>query len=187
MKKYTLLILVLFIGSFAFAQENDSSKKLTRKEKKEIEKKENNEKLKVLYSLLENKIWIIEANEVKATNGNTVTVNQEMNFVTMNLERGVVQLALQELMGIGANNIGGVTVEGEVTKYDLKEFEDNKQISCIMQVDNKNGGFARLSINVMANGRTTVRVTGGYGVDFTFSGYLKPQGETHIIKGSSAR
>lgn len=186
MKKIATILFVSFLAFGIQAQESND-KKLTRKEKKEIQKKENNEKLKALYTLMEGRIWVIRANDVRSINGNSVNVSPDLNFVYATNTTGVVQMAFQELMGMGNNNVGGITIEGEITRYDLKQFRDNQQIECNVQINNVNGGFVVLNISIMSTGSTTVMVSTDDGANFTFSGFIEKQGGESIIKGSSAK
>lgn len=186
MKKIATILFVSFLAFGIQAQETND-KKLTRKEKKEIQKKENNEKLKMLYTLMEGRIWVIRANDVRSINGNSVNVSPDLNFVYATNTTGVVQLAFQELIGMGNNNVGGITIEGEITRYDLKQFRDNQQIECNVQINNVNGGFVVLNISIMSTGSTTVMVSTDDGANFTFSGFIEKQGGDSIIKGSSAK
>lgn len=186
MKKIAAILFVSFF-TLSIQAQDANDKKLTRKEKKEIQKKENNEKLKMLYTLMEGRIWVIRANDVRSINGNSVNVSPDLNFVYATNTEGVVQLAFQELMGMGNNNVGGITIEGEITRYDLKQFRDNQQIECNVQINNVNGGFVVLNISIMSTGNTTVMVSTDDGTNFTFSGFIEKQGGESIIKGSSAK
>jgi hypothetical protein len=186
MKKIVVLFIISLFVCHIQAQDLDE-KKLNRKEKKEIRKKEDNEKLKSLYTLVQGRVWVIRANDVRAINGNSVNISPDMNFVYVTDTKGVVQLAFQELIGLGENNIGGITVEGEISRYDVKEFRDNQQIEYTIQVNSVNGGFVILNISVMSNARTTVIVSTHDGANFTFSGYIETQGGQPIIKGSSVK
>lgn len=151
------------------AQET-SDKKLTRKEKKEIQKKENNQKLKTLYTLLEKRVWVIRVNDVSTINGNSVSVSPKINFVSVTDSDGIIQLAFHELIEIG----GEINMEGEINRYDLKQFRDNQQIECNVQINNVNGGFVILNISVMSTGDTTILVATNEGTKFMISGFIEP-------------
>jgi len=188
MKNYIIIFAILCTGMISQAQETKDNKDLTRKERKAIEQEENNKKLKVLHDMISSKTWIIQATQVRTIDGSaTALIEPLYNYVYMDGDSAIVQIAIPEFMGFGPNNIGGVTAHGPVSKYQLAEFKENKQIELQMQVHGQANRDIQLSISIMANGQATAKVYGRQGVDFIFIGDLKTLDDYSIIIGHTNR
>lgn len=70
--------------------------------------------------MVENKRWVLEANQLIGKQGQTLNLISNVNFVFLIGDVGIVQLSFPNATGPGFNDIGGVTIEGKVTKYEYK-------------------------------------------------------------------
>lgn len=68
---------------------------------------------------LEEKQFVLEADQVIFKRGETAYVNTNTNFVLVNQNRGTVQVAFNTYFA-GPNGIGGVTVDGTVSGVKMK-------------------------------------------------------------------
>ena len=68
---------------------------------------------------LEEKQFVLEADQVIFKRGETAYVNTNTNFVLVNQNRGTVQVAFNTHFA-GSNGIGGVTVDGTVSGVKMK-------------------------------------------------------------------
>lgn len=66
-----------------------------------------------------NKDFVLEADNVTFRNGNTVFVNSTTNFISVKGDRAVVQISPSNFSS-GPNGVGGVTVDGLVSNYQVR-------------------------------------------------------------------
>ena len=162
------------------AQEN---KKLSRKEKKELKKQKQAEQKKAILELLESKTWVIEAHTVFDRYNQSYQINPTINFVGINGEEGALQLGFDGL--IGWNGVGGVTIDGSVTKYEIKEGKESGSPSVNLRFQGRGVGSATINITVNSSGQANARVSGDFGDRITFSGMIKSIEESAVYKGQS--
>ena len=80
--------------------------------------------------------FVIEADAITFKYGTRVYVNSTTNFISVNGDRGVVQISPSSFVS-GPNGVGGITVDGRISNMDLK-------------VDKK--GNTRISMNISGKG-----------------------------------
>lgn len=81
----------------------------------------------VIDSLLWQQAWtavgkrsfVIEADAITFKNGTRIYVNSTTNFISVNGDRGVVQISPNSFIS-GPNGLGGITVDGRITGMDVK-------------------------------------------------------------------
>ena len=72
---------------------------------------------------VQNKDFVLEADQVTFKNGNTVFVNSSTTFISVKGDRAVVQISPSNFAA-GPNGVGGVTVDGYITG--LQKMTDKK-------------------------------------------------------------
>ena len=68
---------------------------------------------------IRNKDFVLEADNVTFRSGNTVLVNSTTNFISVKGNRAVVQISPSNYAS-GPNGVGGVTVQGTISGYQIK-------------------------------------------------------------------
>ena len=127
--KILILVIGVMLGlepvTTAVAQDspNKNGQELSRKEKKELRKKQQEaidqadfEKAK---DALENGNWVLEANRLYTKWGRTINVSDQTNFVSLENNTVYMQLAFNNL--IGPNGLGGITLKGRPTNIKISE------------------------------------------------------------------
>lgn len=181
MRILALSICILFIGlNESIAQEE---KKLSRKEKKELKKQRQFEQKKAILDLLYNKKWVIEAHTVFDRYNQSYQINPTINFVGVKDEEAAIQLGFEGL--IGWNGVGGVTIDGKVTKYEVKEGKEKSSPVLNLRFQGRGIGSATISVTVNSSGQATARVSGDFGERITFSGMIKSLDDSSVYKGQS--
>lgn len=181
MRFLIICIGLLFVTSNAlFAQE---TQKLSRKERKELKKQQLLAQKKAILDLLYSKEWVIEAHTVFDRYNQSYQLNPTINFVGVKGDEGALQLGFDGL--IGWNGVGGVTIDGNVTKYEIKEGKENQSPIANLRFQGRGVGSATINITVNTSGQATARVSGDFGSRITFSGIIKPLDESVIYKGQS--
>jgi len=191
MKKLIFTLVIFLLGTITYAQEEameqaEKSKKELRAEKKTAKKAErqaaNAEALVKSNSLLASKQWVLEATRVYSKSGRSFNLDPNINFVSIQEKDGVVQLSFSGL--VGWNGIGGITLEGNVTKYEVREPK-------------KEGTGASVKAFMMSAPRSVdieIRISSGSFADATirsnttsgrirFTGQLVHPAESSVYKG----
>lgn len=172
--------LFLCTSELLYAQD---TKKLSKKEQKEIRRKQLEEQKEAILELLKSKQWVIEAHTVYDRYSQSYQLNPTINFVGVKDEEGALQLGFNGL--IGWNGVGGVTIDGQVTRYEVKETKGNDAPAVVMRFQGRGVGFATINISVNTSGQATARISGDFGERITFTGVIKALEESVVYKGQS--
>jgi hypothetical protein len=180
--KLVFISFILFFSITLLAEAQDE-KKLSRKERKELKKQQQAEQKEALLQLLNSKAWVIEAHTVFDRYNNSFQLNPTINFVGVKGDEGAIQLGFNGL--IGWNGVGGVTIDGNVTKYEIKEGKDKSSPSVNLRFQGRGVGSASINITVNNSGQATARVSGDFGDRITFSGNIISLDNSTVYKGQS--
>lgn len=134
MKKQFILIIAavgcLLTASYAVADNQptddiyatEKTPTLTKEQKKAEKARKKREKeikdsisFELAKKAVEEGRFVITADQIRGKHGRTVNVNRTTNFVLVQGDTAVVQFALEGIVN-SPNGIGGLTVEGRVTK-----------------------------------------------------------------------
>lgn len=181
MRILALSICILFASlNESIAQEE---KKLSRKEKKELKKQQQLEQKKAILELLYSKKWVIEAHTVYDRYNQSYQLNPTINFVGVKDEEGALQLGFDGL--IGWNGVGGVTIDGKITQYEVKEGKEKSSPVLNLRFQGRGAGSASINVTVNSSGQASARVSGDFGERITFSGMIKSLEDSSVYKGQS--
>ncbi len=183
MKTIFRLAAILMALAISVPVTAQKDKKLTREEKKKLKLEKHLEQKAKLVQLAKDSTWVIEAFSVSAPGSDQISVSPGTNFVSVIKKDGNVQLTFSNVQTLGANGLGGVTLEGTVENYEMDAGEDLAPIQLTVRVKNKRSGWVLLSISVQADGRATVNVSGSYGGQFNFSGHMMSPADSGAYKG----
>ncbi|MDM8267925.1 DUF4251 domain-containing protein [Barnesiella viscericola] len=182
MKKFAFVLamfLLVWAGSAA-AQERE----LTKEEKKALQERIDSLQHADAERAIYEKSFTMEADQVIFKRGETAFVASNTNFVSIDGDRAVVQTAFNIPVS-GLNGLGGVTVEGSFSNYDLRK-------------DKKGNLF--LSLNVMGTGisaRVDITLYNGsnqaivnivpnfHSNNITLKGIILPLDKSRVFKGST--
>lgn len=211
MKRIIFVLTVLLLGSnLTFAQQEKETEQITKEAKKEAEKAEKKAKkeaekaekkarkeaekakkeaednalFEIAQQAIQNRSFLLKATRVEFKRGQNSYVNSETNFVSLNGDDAVIQLALNTAIS-GPNGLGGVTVEGKAS--DIKMSTDKKgNISFEMNVMGA-GVSARVSFKMTAGtNQCNATVLPNFNSNrITFDGELMPYNSRKVFKGSS--
>ena len=172
--------ILLFTMNIVIAQDN---KKLSRKEKKALKKEEQIAQNKAILALLESKQWVIEAHTVFDRYNQSYQINPTINFVGVRNEEGALQLGFDGL--IGWNGVGGVTIDGKITRYEIKQVKERANPSINIRFQGRGVSSATINVSVNSSGQATAKVNGDFGDRITFTGMIKSLEESVVYKGQS--
>ncbi len=187
MMRYLILsfLFMFIINVSVTAQDSGKSKAEIKKEKKAAKKALRDStrmaEISRVNALIAGKKWTLETDILYGKRGQVFNVNSTFNFISIQDEGGIIQLSLSSLAGW--NGVGGVTVEGRVTKYDIinpkKEGDPVSLRATIMSSISS----ADVYLKVMTGGRAEITISGNWGERITFSGKLVHSSESRVYKG----
>lgn len=174
------IIILLNCITSSIAQEE---KKLSKKEKKEWKLQQLEVQRQAILDLLESRTWVIEAHTVYDRYNQSYQLNPSINFVGVKDDEGALQLGFNGL--IGWNGVGGVTIDGQVTQYEVKDGQKDNTPTVVLRFQGRGVGFATINVSVNTSGQATARVSGDFGERISFSGIIKSLEESLVYKGQS--
>lgn len=132
MKKYLFLMLSFFILSASLLEAQQLTKEETKAARKAAKEKAKQEQeaydqlmFQKAYQAIESKEFILEADMIYLKRGQSFPVSSTVNFISVNGDKAVVQIASNAAFG-GPNGMGGITVEG--TTRNVALTKDKKGI-----------------------------------------------------------
>ena len=166
----------------AFAQsgpERRAQRRLERQEKKEQLAQERAERTQQVHALVENQSFVLEADALydRYMNRYNAVAN---NFVLIDGDQLVLQTSSP--WGIGYNGLGGITLNGRITTYELTHDKDGNPASMRAQVSTNWLGAGTLYMNVTGD---TARATfsDNWGRRITFAGRINSLEDSRVFEG----
>ena len=181
MRAISIVIIMLLLGGSAIAQTKEE-KKAAKKAKKEAKLAQDKANTAMLISIVENKKFVLEANTLFDRTGQTYILSSHLNFVGFDGVNSTIQLAFDQL--IGWNGVGGVTIDGRITKMEIKTNKDGLGFNVNTSVQNKGGGLVTMVFRVSSSGNARVDMSGSFGERVSFQGNLIALDKTRVYKGT---
>jgi hypothetical protein len=172
MKTLRLLIafvLLLAAALPAGAQDTVPTKQQKKQQKKEEKKAKLEKDYQATKSLLENRQFILQAQYLADRSGTNVPVNQDLNFIIVDSATAVIQLGT--IRRVGMNDVGGITVQGDITKWSLKFNEEQKTADLYISLNTKLGGYD-IAFAVNTSGFSTAYLTGSANSTLEYGGQI---------------
>lgn len=113
-----LLLILIAISTVSFSADAQSRKE-RRQEKKALQDSIDQTNFTQALIAINDTMLVLQADHAYDQKGNTIMVDDGVNFVKIQKNEGVVQLAFPFL--VGSNGVGGFTLDGTVTKYKVSE------------------------------------------------------------------
>ena len=184
MKKLVLAIAMFVLSFNLFANEisKEEWRKMSKQERKEYRLKVAKEQQQQMMQLLTSKAWVLEAFQIQNKYGESEVIQPTLNFVGVAGENSTVQLGSSG--EIGWNGVGGITVEGKVHSYKLKE--GNKPGSGAhlrIEISGTSSGHVSMSIQISADGSASATLSDNSGDRLTYRGRIVPLAESTVYKG----
>lgn len=133
---------------------------------------------------LRNRDFVLEADNVAFRTGNSIFVNSSTNFISVRGDRAVVQISPSNSAS-GPNGVGGVTVDGAISNYQL-QTDRKGRINLSMSV-NGIGISAQIELQMIPgsnNAQATVYPNLNSNTVW-LSGSLVPYDNSNVFEGSS--
>lgn len=180
-KMVSILIcaLALMVGHIQ-AQEVE----LTKEEKKALQEKIDSIHHAEAMEAVNARKFTLEADQVVFKYGQTAYVTSNTNFISVDGENAVVQVTFN-IPAAGPNGLGGVTVDGKVSSYEVKT--DKKGTLYLFMNVMGTGISARLDISMpKGTNNATVTITPNFNSNrLTLNGVILPSFKSSVFKGRS--
>ncbi len=187
--KFIVLLFFVAIGIYAFGQENTvmSKKELRKlaKEQKLAERQAEAEKnLEIIDHMLNNRKFVLEANFLSGRTGQRIPVSPNINFVVVDSAHCVLQIGSP--YGMGYNGVGGITVEGPVSRYTLKKIEKKKSTYySLIFMTTTSAGVYDVSMYIDQHGNADATIRGTTAGSLSYHGIILHPELSKIYKAHS--
>ncbi len=157
--------------------------KLSRQERKEVEKAQRAANFYILDSLFNARSFVLEADNLSNQYGERAFVVSNLNFIRVDKSVGVLQTG-SDWGGRGYNGVGGVTAEGSIGAWkvdkDTKKLIHRVQFSLLTNI-----GHYDVFMVVSADGRASATISGMSRGKLTWDGHLKSINNSRVFKGQN--
>lgn len=158
-------------------------KNMTRAERKEYKEAETAQQHKKLMEMLESQQWVLEATQLQDRSGQVYYIESNLNFIAVANDKSTVQLGSTSNAG-GRNGVGGLTVDGRVNKYEVKEVRrSNSGATIVLSITSVGVGHTTFNISVSPSGHATATLRSSGGARITYTGTMVPLDQSNVYKG----
>ncbi|MFO7668479.1 MAG: DUF4251 domain-containing protein [Bacteroidales bacterium] len=186
MKRILIIVfaILLVIPAFVQGQEltNKQQKELQKQLKKEQQAEEASKRALMVGLMVEHRQFVLEADRLKDSQGNTINVSSMINFIACDSVAGVIQVGSNSY--VGSNGVGGITVEGPISNF-KSTFNEKNSTYAISYIVRSTVGTYDVRISVYSEGRADAMVSSNWPGRITYSGYLVPPSVSKVYKGTS--
>jgi hypothetical protein len=180
MKNTIIIILIAIFGFSAQAQEGKTRQEI-RAEKKAQETAKRDAYRIVQEQWVDNKTFVLEAQQVFNKTGDIFHLTPSTNFVHVNGDQAIIQLSFNGL--VGWNGVGGITIKGKIIKYKVDYENKNKPIYIMMTIQG-NEGFQDITMWISSSGQGEAQIVDMRGNRIKFTGDVVSLEDTHVYIGS---
>ena len=181
MKKFIIIILSLMLVAPLFAQESKKEQRKAEKQaRKEVKAKQNAENAAIMKASLAAQQFVLEAGFLADRKGQRIVVQSNLNFIAVDGDQGAFQFGNGQ--DVGYNGVGGVTVEGRLEDFELKESKNGIFNINFRIVSSLGNIFVSMTVNPNGNADATVR--GNSSARLKYTGKIVPLAASRIYKGS---
>lgn len=190
MKKIvSFVVLALWVALWHIhAQDQQDQKKLLREQRREERRAQEERQDSLLFSqafqAINNKAFTLEANQVVFKYGQTAFVSSNTNFVSVNDDQAVVQIAFN-IPAAGPNGLGGITVQGSVSGYQVTTDKSGN----VYVAMNVIGAAISAAVNITlysGSNQASVTVNPNFNSNqLTLNGQLVPSSQSTVFQGST--
>lgn len=188
MKKIVFLIIASLLTLNAFTQvenrvERKAAREIERTERQRLNRTQSEAKARLVDSLISKRNFLLQANYLGDNYGNRVVVDSKINFIIIDSTNVVIQTG--SMSALGYNGVGGVTTDGNITKFEVTRTGRDKESYVISLMTMTTVGMYDILISVSPEGNATATVSNNTGGGkLLYYGDLIPIKGARIYKGS---
>lgn len=179
-----LFAMIMMSPASLWGQElSKKEQKALNKKLKEEQKAEETAAFTAMAGLMvEHKTFVLEAERLQDSKGNTINVSSMINFVACDSVNAVIQIGSD--LYIGENGVGGVTIEGPISNYEWK-FNEKKGVYTLSYNVRSPLGAYNVRMSVFGEGRAEATITSNWPGRLSYYGKLVPPVASKVYKGTS--
>ncbi|MFW5760181.1 MAG: DUF4251 domain-containing protein [Cyclobacteriaceae bacterium] len=182
MKKFIFIITLFAVSYSGVAQFNpEIAEQKTKQEIKEEKRKEREKAASLIKKVIEDQQFVLEADMIFNRYGQSMPVAPNINFIMIDSTQATIQLGSAH--NIGWNGVGGVTIQGNITSYDVSMNKRKDNVSVTFYVLSSLGNFD-IRLNISANGNATAQVRDNRGGMLRYSGDFQTLGGSNVYVGN---
>ncbi len=135
-------------------------------------------------NLIDRQRFVLEADYLQGHQGQRISVNSGLNFVWIDSTKAILQVG--NTTSLGYNGVGGITVEGSISRYELATKENKGMTSYHIQFSvNGTLGYYSVYLWIRENGQAEARITGIQAGSLTYIGEIVPLEKSKVFKAHS--
>lgn len=184
MKKILTLIIIMLVAFHMGMGAQENERKLSREEQKVLQTKIDSIQYVEALAAVKDTAFTLEANQVVFKYGQRAYVTSRTNFVKVENGKATVQVSFN-IPVAGPNGMGGVTVEGMITRYVMKT---DKKGTTYLTLD-VTGAAISAQLNItMFKGRNQASVTIMPNFNsrrLTLEGIILPADKSFVVQGNT--
>ena len=187
LKNIAIIVAMMLLGGIAQAQDTGKlspreQRKLLKEEKQRIEKEEAALYARLVDEMVTGATFVLEADMLYDRYGQSIQVQSTINFLLVDSTFGVIQVGSP--LYLGQNGVGGITLEGPVSRYELNKSEKRGTYTISYGLRSTLGNYD-VTISVSSSGRADARVSGNFSGSLRYSGRLVHPARSRVYKGTS--
>jgi hypothetical protein len=190
MKTQFFIIAILLLTCNLYAQEENvmdskTSKKLTREQRIEQQRLEEEATAKLVDQMVKQRQFVLEANMLSDRYGYRAVVSSTINFIAIDSSKVTIQLASTTGIG-GANGMGGVTTDGNITNWKESRIGKNEDKGYYIKMTTMTSfGIFDIYFMISPSSVTDARVRGNWGGEIRYEGKIVPLNKSRVFKAMS--
>lgn len=183
LKSFCLLLVIVFGVGLSSAQAQENDRKAKKQAKKEAQAQLEKERAAILTLAIDSSAFVLEADRLQSRKGRTINVSSNLNFIAVEGDQAFIQIGSNYVMGY--NGVGGISVDGRVTKLEINKNEKRGGYSIRLMCMSSVGTFD-ISINSNADGQIATATVASMGRGkLTYQGKLVPVWKSTVYKGTT--
>lgn len=184
---FVVLALLVALGHIHAQDQQDQKRllrELRREERRAQEERQDSLQFSQAFQAINNKAFTLEANQVVFKYWQTAFVSSNTNFVSVNDDQAVVQIAFN-IPAAGPNGLGGITVQGSVSGYQVTTDKSGN----VYVAMNVIGAAISAAVNITlysGSNQASVTVNPNFNSNqLTLNGQLVPSSQSTVFQGST--
>jgi hypothetical protein len=187
--RYVLFLILLGVFTSTLSGQDTENSLIDKKEQRKLAREHRQaekqaealKKKQQVAELIDSHRFVLKANYINGSRGERQVVSSNLNFIIIDSTEATIQLGSG--WGIGYNGVGGITVDGRITKFEVNKKESKKGVSYSVTVYILSGiGQYDVQFWISQNGSANATVRGNYPGSVTYSGDIVALKEARIYK-----
>jgi hypothetical protein len=157
-------------------------RKLQREQQREEKAAMDDRMAEMTRWMIDNQNFVLQADYLSDRYGSRVSVSSNINFLLVDSMQATMQLG--SAFSVGYNGVGGTTIDGRISKYEVNAVGKKKDSWNISMIFRSSQGTYDISLMVSPTGYADAIIRGNWSGELNYHGSLVPIAQARIYKGS---